>query len=112
MRTRSYNQEEEKKTEATMTKTDRVLKALKNGEQLTEAQIKARFGAGNPRALVSSLRSKGYAVYANAHKDTKGRETTKYRLGNPQRSVVAAGYRAIAAGLVTIDDKGNVQVNV
>ena len=98
-------------TEATMTKTDRVLNALKNGEQLTEAQIKHRFGAGNPRALVSSLRGKGYAVYANTHKDTKGRETTKYRLGNPQRSVVAAGYKAIAAGLVTITDDGKVVIN-
>lgn len=99
-------------TEATMTKTDKVLTALKKGEQLTEAQIKARFGAGNPRALVSSLRGKGYAVYANTHRDTKGRETTKYRLGNPQRSVVAAGYKAIAAGLVSIDEKGNAVINV
>ena len=99
-------------TTTTMTKTDKVLAALQSGEQLTEAQIRQRFGAANPRALVSSLRMKGYAVYANAHKDTKGRETTKYRLGRPQRAVVAAGYKAIAAGLVSIDDNGNVTVNV
>lgn len=96
----------------TMTMTDRVLEALKAGEQLTEAQIRARFGAKNPRALVSSLRMKGYAVYANAHKDTKGRETTKYRIGAPRRAVVAAGYKALAAGLVSIDDNGNVVVNI
>lgn len=95
----------------TTTITDRVLTALQNGEQLTEAQIRARFGAKNPRALVSSLRMKGYAVYANAHKDTKGRETTKYRLGRPSRAVVAAGYKAIAAGLVEITDNGQVVVN-
>ena len=99
-------------TTTTMTKTDKVLAALQSGEQLTEAQIRQRFGAANPRALVSSLRMKGYAVYANAHKDTKGRETTKYRLVRPQRAVVAAGYKAIAAGLVSIDDNGNVTVNV
>ena len=95
----------------TTTITDRVLTALQNGEQLTEAQIRARFGAKNPRALVSSLRMKGYAVYANAHTDTKGRETTKYRLGRPSRAVVAAGYKAIAAGLVEITDNGQVVVN-
>ena len=98
-------------TTATATKTDKVLSALKAGEQLTEAQVKARFGAANPRALMSSLRMKGYAVYANTHKDTKGRETTKYRLGNPQRSVVAAGYKAIAAGLITVNEDGSVTVN-
>ena len=101
-----------KTTEVTMTKTDKVLTALKAGEQLTEKQIKARFGAANPRALVSSLRMKGYAVYANVHEDTKGRTTTKYRLGNPQRSIVAAGYKAIAAGLVSINEDGSVTVNV
>lgn len=99
-------------TTTTMTKTDKVLAALQSGEQLTEAQIRQRFGAANPRALVSSLRMKGYAIYANPRKDTKGRETTKYRIGNPRRSVVAAGYKALAAGLVSIDDNGNVVVNV
>ena len=98
-------------TTATVTKTDKVLSALKAGEQLTEGQVKARFGAANPRALMSSLRMKGYAVYANTHKDTKGRETTKYRLGTPQRSVVAAGYKAIAAGLITVNEDGTVSVN-
>lgn len=100
-----------KTTKTAMTKTDKVLTALKAGEQLTEKQIKARFGAGNPRALVSSLRMKGYAVYANVHEDTKGRTTTKYRLGNPQRAIVAAGYKAVAAGLVTINEDGSVTVN-
>ena len=85
-------------TTTTMTKTDKVLAAFKAGEQLTEAQIRQRFGAANPRALVSSLRMKGYAIYANTSKDTKGRETTKYRIGNPRRAVVAAGYKALAAG--------------
>ena len=38
----------------------------------------------------------GFAVYANEHTDTKGRVSVKYRLGNPSREVVAAGYRALA----------------
>ena len=101
-----------KTTEATMTKQDKVLHALKNGEELTAKQIKARFGAGNPTALISSLRFKGYAVYANTRKDTKGRETVKYRMGNPRRAIVAAGDKAVAAGLITINEDGSVTVNV
>jgi predicted transcriptional regulator len=73
----------------------KVLEAFQKGEQLTAAQIKARFGAKNPTATVSDLRYSGYAIYANQHTDTKGRVTTKYRLGKPSRAIVAAGIRAM-----------------
>ena len=78
-------------------KSARVLAALESGEELTGKQIASRFSVGNPRALVSSLRMNGYAVYANQRTDTKGRVKTKYRIGTAPRSVVAAGYRAMAA---------------
>ncbi len=82
----------------TTTKTQRLVEALQNGEELTAKQIKARFGIANPTATVSDLRLRsGFAVYANERKDTKGRVTTKYRMGRPSRAVVAAGYRALAA---------------
>ena len=84
---------------STETKTGKLLAALQNGEALTEAQIRNRFGLKNPRATVSDLRYSGFAVYANQHKDTKGRVTTKYRIGRPSRAVVAAGYRALAMGI-------------
>jgi hypothetical protein len=87
-------------TTVTVTKQERLLEALRNGEQLTAAQIKARFGIANPTATVSDLRFNGFAVYANRHTDTKGRVSTKYRLGTPSRAVVAAGYKALSAGLV------------
>jgi len=99
-----------KTTTKTVTKSSRLLEAFKAGEQLTAAQITHRFGVANPRATVSSLRFQGYAIYANEHKDSKGNLTTKYRIGNPRRSVVAAGYKALAAGLVTIADNGQVQI--
>jgi len=82
------------------TKTDRLLEALQQGEQLTAKQIAARFGIANPTATISNIRFAGYAVYANEHTDTKGRVTTKYRLGKPSRAIVAAGYRAMSIGLV------------
>jgi len=89
-----------KMTTVTVTKQSRLLEALRNCEQLTAAQIKARFGIANPTATVSDLRFNGFAVYANPSKDSKGRTSTKYRLGTPSRAVVAAGYKALAAGLV------------
>lgn len=82
----------------TTTKTQRLVEALQNGEQLTAKQIRARFGIANPTATISDLRLRnGFAVYGNQHTDTKGRVTTKYRMGRPSRAVVAAGYRALAA---------------
>jgi predicted transcriptional regulator len=79
---------------------ERVLESLIAGEQLTGKQISARFGVANPRATVSALRMKGYAIYLNKHKDTKGRVTFKYRLGAPSKRVIAAGYKALATGLI------------
>ena len=75
---------------------DKVLAALKTGVALTAKQIEARFGVGNARSTVSALRMKGFAIYCNESVDTKGRVKNKYRLGNPSRAVVAAGYRALA----------------
>jgi predicted transcriptional regulator len=84
---------------STETKTGRLLTALQEGQALSEGQIRVRFGLKNPRATVSDIRFAGYAVYANQHKDTKGRVTTKYKLGKPSRAIVAAGYRAMSLGL-------------
>lgn len=83
------------------TKQQLVLEALQaNTEKgLTAAQIRARLGVGNPRAEISRLRFQGYAIYANRHTDTKGREKTFYRIGRASRELIAAGYRALAAGI-------------
>ena len=84
-----------------VSKQSKVLEALMSTDRgLTAAQIEARFGVGNARSTVSALRMNGYAIYANKHTDTKGRTKTFYRLGTPTRKVVAAGYKALAAGLV------------
>jgi predicted ArsR family transcriptional regulator len=82
-----------------VTKQAKLLEAFRNGEQLTAAQIKQRFGIANPTATVSDLRYEGFAIYANKRTDSKGRVSTKYRLGTPSREIVAAGYRALALGL-------------
>jgi len=86
----------------TLTKQQRLLGALQNGEQLTAKQIRARFGIANPTATVSNIRFSGFSVYANKHSDSRGRITTKYRLGRPSREIVAAGYRALAERAVAL----------
>lgn len=83
-----------------MTKQQRLLEALQNGEQLTAKQISSRFDIKNPTATVSDLRFAGFAVYANKRTNRRGETFTKYRLGRPSRQVVAAGYKALALGLV------------
>ena len=83
------------------TKEAQVLAALRENDRgLTGSQIEARFDVGNARSTVSALRMKGFAIYANRQTDTNGRTKTFYRLGTPSRAVVAAGYRALAQGLV------------
>ena len=85
-----------------VTKQEQLLEALQAGEQLTTKQIADRFGIANPTATVSNLRlNEGFAIYADKRTDANGKTVTKYRLGRPSRAVVAAGYRALAAGIVS-----------
>lgn len=84
----------------TLTQKDKLRKAFFNGAELTSKQIRAQFKIASPTKVVSNLRLEdGLPIYANKHVDTKGRETTKFRLGTPSRAVIAAGYRAMALGL-------------
>jgi hypothetical protein len=87
-------------TENTMTKMEQVLNVLQSGEELTAKQIRHRFGLAtnnSARALISKLRSEGYAVYSNEHTNSKGHVKNKYRLGAPSRLIVAAGIQALRA---------------
>lgn len=84
-----------------MTQKEKLRKAFFNGAQLTSKQIRSQFNIASPTKVVSLLRMEdGLPIYANKHVDTKGRETTKFRLGTPSRKVIAAGYRAMALGVV------------
>jgi hypothetical protein len=82
------------------TKTFKVFTALHNGETLTPAEAKKRFGVGNLSAEVSRIRQNGFAVYSNTRKAGNGVRVTEYAIGKPSRKIVAAGYRAMAMGLV------------
>ena len=65
----------------TLTQKDKLRKAFFNGAELTSKQIRAQFKIASPTKVVSNLRLEdGLPIYANKHVDTKGRETTKFRL--------------------------------
>lgn len=84
-----------------MKQKQKLIAAFSKGAELTSKQIKAQFGIASPTKLVSLLRlEEGMPIYSNRRVDTKGRVTHKFRLGTPSASIVAAGYRAQALGLV------------
>ena len=60
---------------------DSVLTALKNGQELTSSQIASKFKAGNPQAVIQSLRFAGYPCIQ--HKENG---TMKYRLASSKSS--------------------------
>ena len=83
----------------TMSKTDKVLEAFKNGERLTAKQIKSWFRVGNPHEVVRQIRLRGYPIYNDPHTNKSGKTRNFYKLGTPSRRVVAAGYRALQGQL-------------
>jgi hypothetical protein len=83
------------------TKQGKLFRALVlDGESLTASQIAKRFSIKNPRATISEIRYAGFPVYANTRKAGNGIRVTEYRHGKASRKIVAAGYKAIAMGLV------------
>ena len=82
------------------TKTFKLFNALYNGETVTASQAEKRFGIKNISAEASRIRANGYAVYSNSRRAGNGVQVTEYALGKPSRKVVAAGYKALALGLV------------
>jgi hypothetical protein len=84
----------------TETKTFKLFNALYTGEAVTASQASKRFGIKNISAEVSRIRQSGYAVYANKRTAGNGVNVTEYVIGKPSRKLVAAGYKAMALGLV------------
>jgi len=81
------------------TKTFKVFNALYQGESLTPAEAKKRFGVGNLAAEASRIRQNGYAVYSNSRTAGNGVQVTEYAMGRPSREIVALGYKAKAMGI-------------
>lgn len=83
------------------TKQGKLFKALvMDKETLSEAQIEKRFSIKNPTATISTIRQRGFAIYANTRKAGNGVMVTEYQYGEASRKMVAAAYKAMAMGLV------------
>jgi Holliday junction resolvasome RuvABC endonuclease subunit len=83
------------------TKQGKLFKALVlDRETLSESQIEKRFGIKNPTATISTIRQRGYAIYAKTRKAGNGVHVTEYKHGEASRKMVAAAYKAMALGLV------------
>lgn len=84
-----------------MSQKQKLRTAFENGANLTSKQIRSQYKIASPTKVISRLRLEdGFPVYSNRKVDTKGRVTHKFRTGAPMRRVIAAGYRAMALGLV------------
>ena len=79
-------------------KTFKVFSALQEGRALTASQAK-KMGVANLSAEVSRIRQHGFCVYTNNRLAGNGVQVTEYSIGKPSRNLVAAGYRALAAGI-------------
>jgi hypothetical protein len=82
------------------TKTFKLFTALHNGETVTASQAEKRFGIKNISAEVSRVRQAGYAVYCNTRKAGNNVQVSEYAIGKPSRKLIAAGYKAMALGIV------------
>ena len=82
------------------TKTFKLFIALRNGDAVTASQAEKRFGIKNISAEVSRVRQAGFAVYCNTRKAGNGVQVSEYVLGKPSRKLIAAGYKAMAMGIV------------
>jgi hypothetical protein len=82
------------------TKTYKLYNALRDGDAVSAAEASKRFNIQNIRAEATRIRQAGYAVYANRRVAGNNVAVTEYTIGTPSREVVAAGYRALAQGLV------------
>jgi hypothetical protein len=76
----------------TMTKTEKLLRALRTGVELTAKQISAKYGFSQPYSAIFYLRQQGIAVYGNPRKLSNGKVVTKYRIGTPTATMRAMGY--------------------
>ena len=75
----------------TTTVTRRILNALKNGQDFTSNQLRARFGTTSPAARIADIRKAGYPVYLNTKTTPNGERIRVYKLGTASRELTVIG---------------------
>lgn len=82
------------------TKTYKLFTTLKSGNTVTAKAAERKFGIKNISAHVSRIRQAGFAVYANTRVAGNHVQVTEYKIGQPSRKLIAAGYKALSLKLV------------
>ena len=75
-----------------MSKTEKLLTALRSGKEFTAKEIAKKFGLANPYNAVHQLRKQKIAVYGNKRTLRDGTVVTKYRVGTPTAAMTAVGF--------------------
>ena len=68
----------------------KFLNAMLRGNSVSWTDAQKKYNLRSPRSVVNKLREDGHCVYIN--KTTKG---TSYRIGNPSKALIAAGFAAL-----------------
>lgn len=84
-----------------MSKQAKLLSYLQRGSEVTAKQIAGSFGLKNPHDAIHQLRNQGHCIYANRSKLSDGTPTTKYRIGNASKRIVAIANRVVGASAFT-----------
>jgi ribonucleotide monophosphatase NagD (HAD superfamily) len=75
------------------------LSKSKGENTLTVAQARARFGIRNVSARIEELRSEGHCIYTNKKVLSDGRSVTYYKLGKPNKEMIAAAHAVFGADI-------------
>jgi hypothetical protein len=81
------------------TKTFKLQAALQQGAVVTASTAQKQFGIKNLSAEISRIKANGYVVAKSTRTAGNGVQVTEYKLGHPTRELIAAGYRALSAGI-------------
>ena len=79
---------------ARLSKKEKVLNLLSEGQPVFWRTLRSRFDLTSPRAMIDTLRSEGHMIYINENTGTNGNNTS-YRMGTPSKAIVAAGIKKL-----------------
>jgi len=71
---------------------------LQKGNTVTYKQAKALFKLNEPSVAVTQLRKQGYCIYSEDVVLSNGRPAVSYRIGEPTRELIAAGFAVLGSG--------------
>tara|TARA_Y100001951_G_C11060797_1_gene140721 strand:- start:175 stop:438 length:264 start_codon:yes stop_codon:yes gene_type:complete len=68
----------------------KFLNAMLRGNSVSWTDAQKKYNLRSPRSVVNKLREDGHCVYIN-----KSKTGTSYRIGNPSKALIAAGFAAL-----------------